>query len=230
MDFNPRAPCGARLRQEDLAAQIQLFQSTCPLRGTTVYPVIGLPPLDAISIHVPLAGHDLICALNRFSASNFNPRAPCGARLRGRASLQCLIHFNPRAPCGARLQTIGYVISGFTFQSTCPLRGTTDRLQEFMRRFYNFNPRAPCGARPRTQRKRRAAKIFQSTCPLRGTTAFRRRYQRRHTDFNPRAPCGARLLRVALRRIRDRISIHVPLAGHDCKKAQRLLCIFVKTG
>lgn len=29
---------------------------------------------------------------------------------------------------------------------------------------------------------------------------------------------------------RDGISIHVPLAGHDCKKTQRLLCIFVKTG
>ena len=26
------------------------------------------------------------------------------------------------------------------------------------------------------------------------------------------------------------ISIRMPLAGHDSKKAQRLLCIFVKTG
>ena len=34
------------------------------------------------------------------------------------------------------------------------------------------------------------------------------------------------------KRLQERIdiSIHVPLAGHDCKKAQRLLCIFVKTG
>ncbi len=29
---------------------------------------------------------------------------------------------------------------------------------------------------------------------------------------------------------RRKISIRVPLAGHDGKKAQRLLCIFVKTG
>ena len=92
------------LKQEARRAENGIrFQSTCPLRGTT----IGSPQEYApyvISIHVPLAGHDVITVGNRRGRrTNFNPRAPCGAR-RG--------NYAPVAVC-------------VTFQSTCPLRGTT---------------------------------------------------------------------------------------------------------
>ena len=104
--------------------------------------------------------------------SNFNPRAPCGARpickieqhmgltisihapLAGRDSAAPGIgrapwaHFNPRAPCGARPETSIW-IWGDTY----------------------FNPRAPCGARLWYIVTELGSIIeFQSTRPLRGAT------------------------------------------------------------
>ena len=150
--------------------------------------------------------------------SNFNPRAPCGARPwllhRCRWALRISIHvplaghdharagtprihdnFNPRAPCGARHIAVGYVFCLYVISIHVPLAGH-DRRKPLAR--------GKCAGR------------FQSTCPLRGTTA-----DEAHTayifgisihvplaghdditatgdvvagDFNPRAPCGARPL------------------------------------
>ena len=57
--------------------------------------------------------------------ADFNPRAPCGARLQRQAESAATHNFNPRAPCGAR-RICRRPIS-------IPLT--------------HFNPRAPCGAR-----------------------------------------------------------------------------------
>ena len=58
MDFNPRAPCGAR-------------------RHGCRY---GQPD-RTISTHAPLAGRDKECLRALPVLEDFNPRAPCGARL-----------------------------------------------------------------------------------------------------------------------------------------------------
>ena len=100
-NFNPRAPCGARLsRPADRLLRL-LFQSTRPVRGATYFlaqaglskifqstrPVRGATHLPAadhlaprISIHAPRAGRDPFRSLRRTDRRNFNPRAPCGAR------------------------------------------------------------------------------------------------------------------------------------------------------
>ena len=124
-----------------------------------------------ISIHAPRAGRDTARLPPICSASNFNPRAPCGARRRPapKAPKQTR-HFNPRAPCGARPSFITPSSQQSLFQSTRPVRGAT-RTQG--RRFpcsTHFNPRAPCGAR----------QILNAI-------------SKNLFDFNPRAPCGARL-------------------------------------
>ena len=81
-----------------------IFQSTRPVRGATV----GRPrqePADAISIHAPRAGRDRLAPARRAGRGYFNPRAPCGARLRLCWPLYFFpANFNPRAPCGARQQ------------------------------------------------------------------------------------------------------------------------------
>ena len=122
--------------------------------------------------------------------------------------------FNPRAPCGARRFLTATEEKVPKFQSTCPLRGTTDWNYKRRKRGKNFNPRAPCGARPcprlnffpidgfqSTCPLRGTTyiyltdgngKIFQSTCPLRGTTANSLFCYPSARNFNPRAPCGAR--------------------------------------
>ena len=78
---------------------------------------------------------------------NFNPRAPCGARQRGRSLYFVIVCFNPRAPCGARLH----------------YRHNTTLL-------FCFNPRAPCGARPHFALMYAQSSTFQSTRPVWGAT------------------------------------------------------------
>ena len=75
--FNPRAPCGARLRLCcNQWAEIQ-FQSTRPLRGATTRPARKTDILLFQSTR-PLRGATR--ALSYCNVSDFNPRAPCGAR------------------------------------------------------------------------------------------------------------------------------------------------------
>ena len=122
--FNPRAPCGARPRVHfrniaDLRVSIHAphagrdllrrrcallcgeFQSTRPMRGATS----GgnrQGKNRQVSIHAPHAGRDLLSGRDVSEGTRFNPRAPCGARLRRSMPRSSRGRFNPRAPCGAR--------------------------------------------------------------------------------------------------------------------------------
>ena len=124
--------------------------------------------------------------------SHFNPRAPCGARLRHSNGRFTPVYFNPRAPCGARLPKQGRSAKCLRFQSTRPVRGATGSCRSghtgrgisihapragrdggpaavrvFTR---NFNPRAPCGARRCDNVTAHKPVQFQSTRPVRGAT------------------------------------------------------------
>ena len=148
-----------------------LFQSTCPLRGTTQLRGAGdhIPP--TISIHVPLAGHDEAGGKIPRQGHHFNPRAPCGARP-GRASHSPLHrwNFNPRAPCGARPFLLHHNADGSAFQSTCPLRGTTyGQRCPYARMMISIH--VPLAGHDKgTLNALKETIEFQSTCPLRGTT------------------------------------------------------------
>ena len=108
LNFNPRAPCGARRISSQMNTTPAEFQSTRPLRGATLQGSATTVRV-LISIHAPLAGRDLSKNHLRFKEVNFNPRAPCGARL-----------------------SRGPVLDGTPlFQSTRPLRGATRQPQRF---------------------------------------------------------------------------------------------------
>ena len=128
-------------------------------------------------------------------SSDFNPRAPCGAR---RVRRHCPIFgtaFQSTRPM--RGATLFAPVNGGKrkrFQSTRPMRGATpDPVLSLCRFLTYFNPRAPCGAR-------------RARPPL---AAPGRR------NFNPRAPCGARRGRAQGPPPLERISIHAPHAGRD---------------
>ena len=171
INFNPRAPCGARHHQGISSEGKSTFQSTRPLRGAT-----------------SASAQPWMCP--RY----FNPRAPCGARrfspvsasvstafqstrpLRGATSASaqpwmCPRYFNPRAPCGARRFSPVSASVSTAFQSTRPLRGATDDGADVWRKL-GISIHAPLAGRDRA-------------C-YRGGLVVR--------DFNPRAPCGARLV------------------------------------
>ena len=103
-DFNPRSPCGERLGVVGVFSSLSIFQSTLPLRGAT--PVfLFTASITMISIHAPLAGSDGFLCTKTCPICDFNPRSPCGERLRFRKRF--------------------FFLAGF--QSTLPLRGATIR-------------------------------------------------------------------------------------------------------
>ena len=79
----------------------QRFQSTRPGWGETQakYPQ---SQFYQISIHAPRVGRDVRRSRSNQRLTNFNPRAPCGARRHTLPCPPCGCYFNPRAPCGAR--------------------------------------------------------------------------------------------------------------------------------
>ena len=101
-----------------------------------------------ISTHAPLAGRDGDC-LRIFPKK---------------------LDFNPRAPCGARLLMVGDVFSSMIFQPTRPLRGATI-FMDLSRTEQEFQPTRPLrGATFYSLRHHLSQKIFQPTRPLRGAT------------------------------------------------------------
>ena len=103
-DFNPRAPCGAR-------------------QDGVVVPLLD----DGISIHAPHAGRDwgLYTPWLREMISIHAPHAGRDARWYRRRRPDAH-YFNPRAPCGARLRLMAVCPERIRFQSTRPMRGATE--------------------------------------------------------------------------------------------------------
>ena len=124
-DFNPRAPCGARRHGEG-----------------TIRVVV------TISIRAPRAGRDACACSVSESSRNFNPRAPCGARRRAALDARTDRRISIRAPRAGRDKAGCWPPAPQRqFQSARPVRGAT--LESFLYGGADkyFNPRAPCGAR-----------------------------------------------------------------------------------
>ena len=147
--FNPHAPYGARPLQDSYMDKSVLFQSTCPLRGTTeTCPLRFFGGLD-ISIHMPLTGHDLDARLKviHFAISIHMPLTGHDMISTPYSRISCS-RFQSTCPLRGTTSIIPMPFMRFLFQSTCPLRGTTYYIKLVL---------------PKDEE-------FQSTCPLRGTT------------------------------------------------------------
>ncbi len=147
--------------------------------------------------------------------------------------------FNPRAPCGARQVPCVADANRTLFQSTRPVWGaTTWRTRRRTCSTY-FNPRAPCGARLYIHRSGRRKAGISIHAPRVGRDPGGRHVQQPDQisihaprvgrdgicgfaessvhNFNPRAPCGARHFLITLFWTTLVISIHAPRVGRDCK-------------
>ena len=197
--------------------------------------------LQAISIHAPRAGSDLPEAEGGGGDGYFNPRSPCGERLRERAESGDRVYFNPRSPCGERLLPPRCRLSSMYFNPRSPCGERLPSRRNTPACWY-FNPRSPCGERRRSTRRLLTHSLFQSTLPVRGATAidgvpydifvFQSTLPVRGAtaalialipcfpDFNPRSPCGERLSVNNTCFIVPIISIHAPRAGSDSNIAQ----------
>ena len=146
------------------------FQSTRPVRGATVLRRLYGSPIK-ISIHAPRAGRDLTATESLDGQTNFNPRAPCGAR-----PVPCMVFFVP-----------------LIFQSTRPVRGATETVNRNRELQGKFQSTRPVRGATVISILLESMLLFQSTRPVRGATQYFCRLPAHLQDFNPRAPCGARL-------------------------------------
>ena len=224
----PRA--GRDLRLSAARARQAVFQSTRPVRGATVGRKLCVN-VRLISIHAPRAGRDRGGSWVSYSSQNFNPRAPCGARLISAVIRLHSLSFQSTRPVRGATDQQCSIQGSKRFQSTRPVRGATHRLRStrtpwirisihapragrdrpsdwLPRRLHNFNPRAPCGARQAFLYNYERPTVFQSTRPVRGATL-------------PILPLQDRV----------KISIHAPRAGRDieCGIVPMLMTIFQST-
>ena len=102
-NFNPRSPCGERQVARAAMTFLKKFQSTLPLRGATPAVPDGRES-GRFQSTLPLRG-----------ATTRKILDPDGS----------LPNFNPRSPCGERLKPLFNWLGGMLFQSTLPLRGAT---------------------------------------------------------------------------------------------------------
>ena len=169
--FNPRAPCGARRAAACGVQYILVFQSTRPVWGATVRPLVG-SRTTIVSIHAPRVGRDDLVSGKEKPDWMFQSTRPVW----GATFFRC--------PAGIAAM----------FQSTRPVWGATTRRSGFRDgcivsihaprvgrdllcfrpspRNLRFNPRAPCGARPLCKCAASMEWMFQSTRPVWGATPF----------------------------------------------------------
>ena len=122
--------------------------------------------------------------------------------------------FNPRAPRGARQRCAVLAYSRVCISIHVPREGHDAKLYFTTSAYRNFNPRAPRGARPRHFSLRCAPPEFQSTCPARGTTLGQWPNSGVHY-ISIHVPREGHDFDIETTNIAGIISIHVPREGHD---------------
>ena len=160
---------GATLSRE--AAEKALGISIhAPRVGGDGYTWAGLASA-VISIHAPRVGGDGTCWICFPASTAFQSTPPVwGATLLAEGQEDILRHFNPRPPCGGRLRCSLSPWRWTPFQSTPPVWGATPWYCEKPRRDHHFNPRPPCGGRPTGRIFIAMNRVFQSTPPVWGAT------------------------------------------------------------
>ena len=154
-----------------VAGSLKQFQSTRPVWGATRAGCGFGRDRRRISIHAPRMGRDWRGCRAHRQASDFNPRAPYGARPPAPAAPpSAFAYFNPRAPYGARLarRILPRALTAISIHA--PRMGRDCRRPWACGECADFNPRAPYGARPERKAREQAAAEFQSTRPVWGAT------------------------------------------------------------
>ena len=152
------------------------FQPTRPLRGATSLDDL-FANFDVISTHAPLAGRDRKSHSTSYVPPVFQPTRP----LRGATDWSYLViclysDFNPRAPCGARRAGGQHRHQGLQISTHAPLAGRDDFPTMVSQSKFAFQPTRPLrGATTCHGRSRRTNIEFQPTRPLRGATSVRDR-------------------------------------------------------
>ena len=189
------------------------FQFTCPSRSTTP---ASCPRLTGsrVSIHVPLAEHDLceMLAEQERQVSIHVPLAEHDTLSRSSASLSA--SFNSRAPRGARHQPAVRVSLGREVSIHVPL-AEHDIRTDIERATDKVSIHVPLAEHDRSSWLHWTALHVSIHVPLAEHDPSAPATVLQSLSFNPRAPRGARHHAQHVRCQCQVVSIHVPLAEHD---------------
>ena len=171
LNFNPRAPYGARPTSTSRPTTRMYFNPRAPY-GARLQDNKALMAAQPISIHAPHTGRDREYHHSREPRKRFQSTRPIrGATDAGREGLPRPNDFNPRAPYGARLIKHASYDGGEDFNPRAPYGARLAVVIDIHLAIANFNPRAPYGARRfRWSYLFRVSLLFQSTRPIRGAT------------------------------------------------------------
>ena len=97
-------------------------------REKAAYKAAGLH----ISIHAPHAGRDAMYSPRCLRRKNFNPRAPCGARLTGDLKMALDGVFQSTRPMRGATDSAKASADAAAFQSTRPMRGATAKVNKLL--------------------------------------------------------------------------------------------------
>ena len=166
-NFNPHSPCGERPNTEYMYP-IDAISIHTPLAGSDGTS-LRAALLQQISIHTPLAGSDYWWFRAFRPSRNFNPHSPCGERHNPHCCLGRLKYFNPHSPCGERRHA-----------------------SEDWRKSSDFNPHSPCGERLWWAFANSGTERISIHTPLAGSDFSCSPLPKSRRHFNPHSPCGER--------------------------------------
>ena len=222
------------------------------MRGATAKRPIG-SRIARISIHAPHAGRDCQAAHREPYCTNFNPRAPCGARPRRGTTTNSTTLFQStrpmrgatfyilptmrardisiHAPHAGRDAGDKYITGSNCISIHAPLAGCdVEHIQHTVWFSPYFNPRAPCGARQGDHLGGTPLRAISIHAPHAGRDRCRRSDRRGKYYFNPRAPCGARPRRLIRPTPRPTFQSTRPVRGATIfSPASVLLALFQST-
>ena len=155
MNFNPRSHCRERPKAYDTLIDYQLFQSTFPLQGTTIF-----------------------CAHKSPAPFYFNPRSHCRERPTPSALLRVEVIFQSTFPLQGTTELRGLLFFAQIISIHVPIAGNDENLP------YDWfdssiSIHVPIAGNDSTCTPYQLSIYkFQSTFPLQGTTYPKRRYNR----------------------------------------------------
>ena len=165
-DFNPRSPCGERPKRAGLSWDGARFQSPLPVWGATPLPRPG-GKAARFQSPLPVWGATGLPKSTLSRLADFNPRSPCGERLRRALSLTQACDFNPRSPCDGSTEEWRITMA---ISIPAPRVGSDPARAICLSSAPYFNPRSPCGERPYFLSYIINNAIFQSPLPVWGAT------------------------------------------------------------
>ena len=145
--------------------------------------------------------------------TNFNPRAPCGARPFAPSGINSGIRFQPTRPLRGATAWEAVDMASDGISTHAPLAGRDEMVQDTpvegvisthaplagrdgaadrSARGERISTHAPLAGRDRPAKLHQSRRGISTHAPLAGRDGVPRQDRPRGLDFNPRAPCGAR--------------------------------------